>query len=154
MSESFGLEHEYINVLFPGHNTPEGRRIGGERFLQAKRSTPTSTFLKVTDTATDEIIGAACWAVYNGVVPPDIGLGTTEFWDCEEEAEYAEELQRNYLQDRIKAVRESEGHLVCKFGDSFGFSLKEAFVASSSHHNHKPAPKAVPDARTLILDDC
>jgi len=111
VSDSFGLEHEYINVMFPDHNTPAGRVKGAERFLQIKKTVPYSTFLKVTDTANGEIIGVAKWDIYNGYVPPEGGLGTTEWWDNDDTARYVDALYQDYLIERRKALRETGGHL-------------------------------------------
>ena len=113
VSLGFGWEHEYFNMVFPRHDTPSGRDLGGQRLLGMKKSDPNSTFLKVTDTVTGEIIGIAKWNTYDGVVPPETGLGTKEFWDTAEEAEYADAMYGLYLEERRNAIKESEGHLVC-----------------------------------------
>ena len=113
--DGFGTEHEYINVVFPDHETAAGRKIGGERFLAFKKSDPNTTFLKVTDKETGEIIGAAKWNICDGFIPPETGLGTTEYWESEEMAGYAEAMFKLYLEPRRKAIRDSGGHLVCKW---------------------------------------
>jgi hypothetical protein len=113
LSTAFGSEHEYINVLFPSHETSSGRIVGGQRLLHTKHTDPVATFIKVTDTSTGEIIGIAKWNIYNDVIPPEMGLGTTEFWDSKEMAEYADSIYRAYLKERRAATRESGGHLVC-----------------------------------------
>lgn len=113
LSTAFGTEHEYINVVFPAHDTPAGKVTGGERMLQIRHADPNSTFLKVTDPAIGEIIGIAKWNIYDGSIPPENGLGTTEFWDSKEMACYADAMYRLYLEERRAAIRESEGHLVC-----------------------------------------
>ena len=68
----------------------------------------------MTDSETGEIIGVAKWNVYDGDVPPEDGLGTTEFWESEDMAAYADALYRAYLVERRAAVRESSGHLLGK----------------------------------------
>ena len=117
VSDAFGTEHEYFNKLFPKHETPEGRPPGGKRMLAMKKADPDFHFLKVTDPATKEIIGVAKWNIYDGVIPEEGGLGTTEFWDNEEEARYADHLLRQYLIERRKKIKESGGHLCCKFDE-------------------------------------
>ena len=111
---AFGTEHEYINVVFPGHDTPAGIILGGQRMLQIKATDPLASFLKVTDSETGEIIGIAKWNIYNGHIPPEDGLGTTEFWESEDMAAYADALYRAYLVERRAAVRKSSGHLLGK----------------------------------------
>jgi hypothetical protein len=111
MSLGFGREHEYINIVFPEHDTPAGRALGGERMLQAKKD-PITTCLKVTDNNTGEIIGIAKWNLYKNEVPEETGLGTTEYWDTAEMAEYAEDLYVEYLKNRRAAIRASKGNLV------------------------------------------
>ena len=113
--DGFGTEHEYINVVFPAHETAAGRKVGGERFSALKKSDKYATFLKVTDKDTGEIIGAAKWNIYNGEIPPETGLGTTEYWETEEMAGYADAMYRLYLENRRKAIRDSGGHLVCEY---------------------------------------
>ena len=114
-SETFGLGEEYINVVFPNHSSPEGRTIGGKRMLDIKKSDPNTTFLKVTDTATSEMIGLAKWNIYDGFIPPETGLDTTEFWDTSEEAAYADALHRSFLKDRRAAIKSAGGHILSKF---------------------------------------
>ncbi|MCJ1233238.1 hypothetical protein MMC14_001193 [Varicellaria rhodocarpa] len=92
LTTAFGMGHEYINTI--------------------KTADPTGKFLKVTDSETGEIIGVAKWNVYDGDVPPEDGLGTTEFWESEDMAAYADALYRAYLVERRAAVRESSGHLL------------------------------------------
>ena len=46
ISDGFKSEHEYFNVVFPGHETPEGRKIGGERMLDIKKKDPNTVFLE------------------------------------------------------------------------------------------------------------
>lgn len=115
VSEGFALEHEYFNMVFPYHNTPEGRQKGAQRLLAIMKNDSTATFLKVTDSATGEIIGAAKWNVYKDVIPPETGLGTEEYWESPELARYADALFKEYLAPRRQAIRESRGHLVCMF---------------------------------------
>ncbi|KAI4144741.1 MAG: hypothetical protein LQ340_006546 [Diploschistes diacapsis] len=114
-SDGFGTEHEYFNVVFPKHTSPSGRAVGACRFLGFKHNDPSTTLLKVTDTATGEMIGAAKWNIYDGIIPPEEGLGTTEFWETEEQAQYADALFNLYLEGRRKAIRGSNGHVVFPF---------------------------------------
>ncbi|MCJ1472631.1 hypothetical protein MMC13_001280, partial [Lambiella insularis] len=114
MSEAFAGE-PYINALFPHHGTPEGRVIGGKRLLEAKKADPAARFLKITDTATDEIVGLVKWLVFEkppGEKSPEEPELTGDYWDTEEEKEYAAYMYKQYLIPRRKAIREAKGPLV------------------------------------------
>ena len=118
ISESFGLEHPYINYAFPHHETPEGRVIGGERMLAIKKGDPNTTFLKVTDTDTGCIVGVAKWNIYDGVIPEEMALDG-DYWSSETDKKYAQELTAGYLKPRRQAIKDEGGHLACKSNRSF-----------------------------------
>ncbi|KAL8952507.1 MAG: hypothetical protein Q9222_001575 [Ikaeria aurantiellina] len=111
LSLAFGHEHPYIDAVFPSHNTASGRKIGGERLLAIKNSDPNTTFLKVTDTNTGEMIAQAKWNIYDGEVPKKAELGG-DFWAGQDEKEYAQYLFREYLGPRRSAIEACGGHLV------------------------------------------
>ncbi|KAL8651851.1 MAG: hypothetical protein Q9210_003025 [Variospora velana] len=111
LSSAFGHEHPYIDAVFPSHATASGRKIGGDRLLAIKHSDPKTTFLKVTDTDTGEMIAQAKWNIYNGEVPDDVELDG-DFWAGQDEKEYAQYLFREYLGPRRAAIKAYGGHLV------------------------------------------
>jgi len=113
MSSAFGHEHPYIDAAFPGHDTPTGRERGGMRMLAIKKSDPSATFLKVTDTETGLMIAQAKWNIYKNTIPPESDLDGP-FWDTLEEKEYAQHLCREYLIPRRKAIKDSAGNILCK----------------------------------------
>ena len=49
LSEAFAQDHEYINVVFPNHDTPAGRNAGGSRLLGIHKAQPYAHFLKAID---------------------------------------------------------------------------------------------------------
>lgn len=53
----------------------------------------------------------AKWNLFENEIPPEDGLGTTEYWEDTETAEYADVLYRRYLDERRKAIRASGGNL-------------------------------------------
>ena len=57
------------------------------------------------------MIGMAKWNFFENEIPPEDGLGTTEFWEDKATAEYADALYRGYLNERRQAIRESGGNL-------------------------------------------
>ncbi|KAL8757132.1 MAG: hypothetical protein Q9199_002445 [Rusavskia elegans] len=101
VSSAFGQEHPYFDALYPAHSTPSGRKVGSERFLEMYRTDPNSTFLKITDTDTGEMIALAKWNTYDGVMPEEVELDC-DYWVNEEEKEYTRHLFRGYLGPRRK----------------------------------------------------
>lgn len=112
LSLAFGHEQPYIDAVFPHHATAPGRKVGADRLLAIKHSDPTTTFVKVTDTDTGEIMAQAKWNIYNGEVPEEVELDG-DFWAGQDEKEYAQYLSREFLGPRTAAIKASGGHLVC-----------------------------------------
>ena len=112
ISAAFGHEHPYIDACFPDHDQENGRKVGGERMLAMKQSDPNTTFIKVVDTQ-GKIIAIAKWNVYDGTVPEESEL-EGDYWQGQDDKEYAQHLFREYLVPRRRAIRESGGNLVCK----------------------------------------
>ena len=125
LSLAFGHEHSYIDAVYPDHDTPLGRRIGGERFIAVKKSDPNTHFIKVFEEETGHIIAMAKWNVYDGAVPEDLDLDG-DFWKSEEDKEYAQHLCREFLRLRRKAIKDSNGHLVCKLNVVLPYSKDSA----------------------------
>ncbi|KUJ14247.1 uncharacterized protein LY89DRAFT_708670 [Mollisia scopiformis] len=111
MSEAFGHEHPYIDAAFPEHDTPAGRASGGNRMLAIKHADPNTTFLKVTDIDTGLMIAQAKWNIYKNTIPPELDLDG-DFWENDEEKEYAQLLCREYLIPRRRAIKASGGNLL------------------------------------------
>ena len=112
VSSAFGHEQPYMNALYPAHSTPSGRETGADRFRDMYRTDPNTTFLKVTDTDTGEMIAQAKWNIYNGAVPEEVELDG-DYWVDDEEKDYARYLFRQYQGPRRIAIKKSGGHLVC-----------------------------------------
>ena len=113
VSSSFGHEHPYIDACYPEHDTELGRKRGGERMLAIKNSDPNTTFIKVVDNSTGRMIALSKWNVYNETVPEEVDLDG-DFWQSQDDKEYAQHLFREYLVPRRKAIKDSGGRLVCK----------------------------------------
>ncbi|KAF2110668.1 acyl-CoA N-acyltransferase [Lophiotrema nucula] len=111
LSEAFGHEHPYVESVFPAHGTPEGRRIGGERMLQWRKGDPLAINVKAVDDAAGKMIGHARWIIPNGVVPPEFELGG-DYWETEDQKEYAAWMFSQYLVPRRKAFKEYGGNVV------------------------------------------
>lgn len=111
LSEAFGHEHPYVEHVFPTHDTPEGRRTGAERLLAWRKGDPLATNIKAVDVETGKMIGHAKWIIPKGVVPPEYGLDG-DYWESEEEKEYAAWLYSQYLVPRRKAFKEYGGNVI------------------------------------------
>ncbi|KAL8698018.1 MAG: hypothetical protein Q9224_002048 [Gallowayella concinna] len=114
VSSAYGHEHTYFDAVYPGHDTPSGRKIGGDRLLATKHRDSWTTFLKVTDTDTGEMIAQAKWSIFDGVAPEDMELDG-DYWEGDEEKEYARYMFWEFLGPRRAAIKASGGKLVCKF---------------------------------------
>ena len=112
ISTAFG-SNPYMDGLYPGHDTAQGRKTGGERLLSFKKNDPNTHFLKAVDTETSDIVGVAKWNIYNGVIPDEVGLDG-DYWPMEEDKEYANCLWASYLKPRRKSIKDTQGFVVCK----------------------------------------
>jgi hypothetical protein len=112
LSEAFGHEHPYVESVFPAHGTLEGRRIGGERMLQWRKGDPLAINVKAVDDATGKMIGHAKWIIPKGVAPPEFEL-SGDYWETEDQKEYAAWMFSQYLVPRRKAFKEYGGNVVC-----------------------------------------
>ncbi|KAF2196466.1 hypothetical protein GQ43DRAFT_445087 [Delitschia confertaspora ATCC 74209] len=111
-SLGFGPEkYPYVEHVFPKHDTSEGRKIGGERMLTLKHLDAQATWLKITENPSEKMIACAKWNIYSNTIPPEFGL-EGEYWDSQDEKEYAQHLFAEYLVPRRKAIRDSGGNLV------------------------------------------
>lgn len=109
VSLAFGHEHEYIDSVFPDHDTPAGRAAGAERMLAIMRGDPNAVFLKVVDDE-NNMIAAAKWNIYDDVVPAAPKLAG-DFWRNGDEKEFASYMFDGYLVPRFKDIKESGGNL-------------------------------------------
>ncbi|KAL8861796.1 MAG: hypothetical protein Q9178_001665 [Gyalolechia marmorata] len=86
MSSAFGNRHPYFNTVHLAHSSPPGQKAGCDRLLTIEHSDSNTTFLKIIDTDTDEMIAQAKWNIYNSVVPNEADLDC-DFWASEEDKE-------------------------------------------------------------------
>ena len=111
VSLAFANDHEYVDAVFPLHATPAGRKAGGERMLHIFQGDPYGHFMKVVDNDTGTIIAAAKWNIYNGNIPPQPEIGG-DYWENEEEKEFAQALFWGFFAPRQKVIEETNGRLV------------------------------------------
>jgi hypothetical protein len=100
-----------IDVMFPGGDTPAGQAAARDRTLEALHSDPTAVFLKVTDSATGEIVGGAKWIVH----PKKPVLKRIEVDFCEGGDKEFMELVMNFLyRGRVEKMGPDEGPYLCE----------------------------------------
>ncbi|KAL1609176.1 hypothetical protein SLS59_001540 [Nothophoma quercina] len=112
ISLAFAHDHEYVDAIFPAHATPAGRRIGTERMLQIFQGDSYGHFMKVVDHDSGKVIAAAKWNIYeSGEIPPQPAIDG-DYWDSEEDKEFAQSLFHAFFAPRQKAIEETNGHLI------------------------------------------
>ncbi|KAI9843958.1 MAG: hypothetical protein M1837_005999 [Sclerophora amabilis] len=116
MFDSMAGNNEFVNAIYPHNMTKEGRDKHCARFLRAKNVDSTQRWLKVTDTATCEIIGVIRWNIYDDPQkkPAETQLdGPEGTWDTLDDKQWAQAMFNDYMLDRWKVIREATGPVLC-----------------------------------------
>ncbi|KAL8938399.1 MAG: hypothetical protein Q9216_003916 [Gyalolechia sp. 2 TL-2023] len=113
ISDTFQHTAPFIEALFPRHDTPKGREAGRNRLLEQKHTDPSIRFIKVVDTDTRQIIGQANWQVLEEI-PTDESL-EGDFWENENDKEFAQRLHDQYMIPRSRAIKTAGGKLLGRF---------------------------------------
>lgn len=125
----------YFWHLFPNYDTPAGKRVAVERLLEEKQSHH-AKFLKVIDTTTGEMAGAALWLIFENEKVPladDYFDIQGDFWDTQEKKEQAQYAVREFSQFRKNAIDKANGNILCKFSSSLRcMTLSSLFGRRSS----------------------
>lgn len=111
---AFARNEPVWDTLYPNHWTPAGRKQGGERMRLVKNSDSHTTYLKAIDDSTGEIMGMAKWNIWqNGkhTDPAQIQGTSGDYWDTQEDKEYADKLIPLFLEKRIAAIERTGGNL-------------------------------------------
>ena len=114
-SLAFGDNEPFWIASWPNHSTDVGRKTGAERMIKIKNSDPNTTYLKAVDAASGKVAGMAKWNVFNntmGVDPSQIQGGDGDYWDDEDEKEYAKQVGPIFLTERNAAIARSGGNVV------------------------------------------
>lgn len=125
VSLAFEHEHEYIEAVYPQHDKREGRAAGAERLLVTMKADVHATFSKVMNDQ-GEMIAGAKWNIYDHVLPPEFEA-EGNYWENEEEKEYAQHMFRTYLVPRRRAIKESGVHLVGEHFEGICLHLSAKF---------------------------
>ncbi|KAJ4366099.1 hypothetical protein N0V83_007734 [Neocucurbitaria cava] len=111
VSLAFANDHEYVDAVFPAHTTPAGRVRGSERMLDIFHGDPYGNFLKVVDTGTGKMVAAAKWNLYEGgPLPPQPEIGG-DYWENEEEKEFAQCIFHAFFAPRQRVLEETGASL-------------------------------------------
>jgi GNAT superfamily N-acetyltransferase len=111
VSLAFANDHEYVDAVFPAHNTPAGRKAGSERMLQLFHGDPYGNFVKCVDIETGTIAAAAKWNFYNGGEVPAQPAIDGDYWVNEEEKEFAQCIFHSFFAPRQCVIEETSAHL-------------------------------------------
>ncbi|XXH02201.1 hypothetical protein Hte_008569 [Hypoxylon texense] len=114
LSKSFGHDAPFVDIYFPGHDTPSGQVQGAKRLAAWKQTDKNSTFLKAVIRAGPEnqerIIGFAVWTYMKEA--PSAKLteveNVEEVWPDEEDREFMTRLWRDYVIPRSRAINMSQ----------------------------------------------
>ena len=112
ISDAFGDDQSYHNLIYPNHHEKTGRVQGAERLLQMKQSDSTNRSIKAIDTDTGEIIGQAKWIVFADDEPTQPIL-TGDSWDSEDEKQRAAYMYAAFQEPRRRAAEAADRPLVC-----------------------------------------
>ncbi|KAL9623737.1 MAG: hypothetical protein Q9160_001967 [Pyrenula sp. 1 TL-2023] len=105
---------EFVKAVYPLNMNKEGRDKHRQKFLYIKSIDPSQRWLKVTDTASNEIIGVANWQVYDKKKPPETTLdGPEGTWSNQNEKEWAQAIFDAYMEDRRRVIRAATGPVMC-----------------------------------------
>ena len=107
VSDTFKHDEPYIDAVYPKHDTPAGHIQGRNRMLEQKRTDSTVWCIKATDTRTGKIIGQANWLCIEDKRVKDRLEG--DYWDNEDEKEFAQHLYSQFAVCRRKAVQSASG---------------------------------------------
>lgn len=110
-SLAFKDNEPFWDAMYPHHTTEAGRRIGGERFLKAKKADPNTHYIKAVDDSMGEIAGFAKWNVFQDRLPAS-AKAEGPYWESENDREYAQHLMNEFSRDRTKFVESRDGNAV------------------------------------------
>lgn len=133
LSESFGHDAPFVDIYFPGHDTPSGQAQGTKRLTAWKQSSEDSTFLKAVARAgeghQEHIVGLAVWTYMKEPPPAELEKveDVEEVWPDEEDREFMTRLWRDYVIPRTRVINESSNKGV--YGKRKQFGLKEMQIS-------------------------
>ena len=115
ISESFGHDAPFVDIYFPGHDTPLGRADGARRLTTWKQTDKNSTFLKATtrvgQRAQERIIGIAVWTYMKEAPPSELAKveDVENVWPVADDREFMTRLWKEYVIPRSEAIEGSSG---------------------------------------------
>lgn len=110
-SLAFKHNEPFWDAMYPRHETPLGRQMGGERFVNAQRADPNTIYLKAVHASTGEIAGFAKWNVFHNRFPAP-AKAEGDYWDSPEEKAYCQHLMTEFNRDRVAYLKSTNGNAV------------------------------------------
>ncbi|OTA55138.1 hypothetical protein K449DRAFT_425982 [Hypoxylon sp. EC38] len=115
LSKSFGHDAPFVDIYFPGHDTPSGQVQGSRRLMEWKQTSKNSTFLKAVIPAgpgnQERVIGFAIWTYMKEAPPADLDKveDVKEVWPDEDDREFMTRLWGDYVVPRTQVINGSSG---------------------------------------------
>ncbi|KAI1778783.1 hypothetical protein F4818DRAFT_402461 [Hypoxylon cercidicola] len=113
LSKSFGHDAPFVDIYFPGHDTPSGQAQGVKRLTAWKQTSKDSTFLKAVTRPgqghEEHIIGLAIWTYMKEAPPAELDKveDVEEVWPDEKDREFMSRLWKDYVIPRTRVINES-----------------------------------------------
>jgi hypothetical protein len=105
MFDAFGTHYEFVNALYPDHDTPRGRRAIVAKFRSMHKAAANTHWIKAVDTASGQAVGLAMWTSIEREEekPPEKDLdGPPGTWPSEEVKEYCRAMHRDVGRKRFR----------------------------------------------------
>ncbi|KAL1859639.1 hypothetical protein Daus18300_009504 [Diaporthe australafricana] len=116
LSKSFGHTAPFVDIYFPGHDTPSGQAQAAKRLSVWNKSSEHSAFLKATTQADEEggqehLVGFAVWTFMKEAPPSDLSKveNVEEVWPDKDDREFVTRMWREYVIPRSRTINDAGG---------------------------------------------
>ena len=117
MFAAFGSGYEFVNSLYPNHDTAEGQEKIIGRFQAMKNMAKHVMWTKAVEASSGKAVGMAVWTLIEETKPPETELdGPPGTWPSEAEKQYCQALTRVLVSDRRRVIRENNLPIMCMSG--------------------------------------
>jgi hypothetical protein len=118
MFDAFGTHYEFVNALYPNHDTPSGRKAIAAKFRLMHKAATNTYWIKAVVTASGKAAGLAMWTSIEREEnkPPEKDLdGPPGTWPSEEMKEYCRAMHRDVVAGRRRLILVEEVPIVGKW---------------------------------------
>ncbi|KAK4495501.1 hypothetical protein PRZ48_013833 [Zasmidium cellare] len=134
MSRSFKHDAAFVDVFYPGHDTPEGHAKAVKQFASYWQGYESHADLVVATDGSGEIVGFALWTYMSSSINlSPATLESTPFAETEDDAEFAKQVWKSFITPRRSAIFEAE-----KSHPGVGLWVLE-YLAVDPNHQRKGA---------------